>query len=259
LARGPTIGRAAVAGGLCGIAILTRAEAALFLPVMIIPILAFSRSIDVRGRVLQIGIATLALLAVLTPWIAWNNTRFERPVLVSTNDGATLAGANCNTTYFTDRIGFWDATCAFDGNDDALDPSQNAPVLRTQGLEYAGDHLTRLPLVVLAREGRTFGFWRPDQMVEATLGEGRPEAVSWAGFATFWVLVPPSVVGAIVLRRRRVSLVPFAAALLVPVLVSALLSGIPRHRLPLDMAMCVLAAAAVVAAVRRDRAVPASI
>jgi 4-amino-4-deoxy-L-arabinose transferase-like glycosyltransferase len=261
MARGPTIGRAAVAGGLCGVAILTRAEAALFLPLMIVPILVLARSVEWRARLGQIGVSTLAVLTVVTPWIAWNNTRFAQPLLLSTNEGATVAGANCNTTYYTDRIGFWDDNCALDGYDDTLDPSENAPVLRRQGVEYARAHLTRLPLVVLAREGRTFGFWRPDQMVEATVGEGRPELASWAGFATFWVLAPASIVGAVLLRRRRVSLVPFGAALLVPIVVSALLSGIPRHRLPLDLATCVLAAVTAVAAltaVRRDRA-PAAV
>ena len=52
------------------------------------------------------------------------------------------------------------------------------------------DHLGRLPKVVVAREGRTFGFWRPDQMVYANQGEGRPKWASWAGLVTFWVLTP---------------------------------------------------------------------
>ena len=44
------------------------------------------------------------------PWTLYNLTRFDRPVLLSTNDGTTLLGANCDSTYFDD-IGGWDIRC----------------------------------------------------------------------------------------------------------------------------------------------------
>ena len=58
--------------------------------------------------------ATAATAAVIAPWTALNLTRFQEPVAISMNDGLTLIGANCDTTYF-DVVGGWNITpCASD-------------------------------------------------------------------------------------------------------------------------------------------------
>src|SRR5438552_3798799 len=49
---------------------------------------------------------------VLTPWVVYNATRFEQPVLISTNLGYVVAGANCHKTFYGEQIGFWDVRCA---------------------------------------------------------------------------------------------------------------------------------------------------
>ena len=108
--------------------------------------------------------------------------------------------------------------------------------------------------MVFARLGRTFGWWETDQQVYANQGEGRPTWASWAGYATFWVLAPLSIVGVVVLRRRRADLLPAAACLATVLVVSGLFYGISRFRLPLDIMTCVLAGAAVGAAIDGLRA-----
>jgi 4-amino-4-deoxy-L-arabinose transferase-like glycosyltransferase len=257
LVEAPSMGRAAVAGALCGLTALTRAESALFLPLMIVPILVLAKDLDWWARLARMAVAAICLVAVIAPWSLWVRTQFEEPVLVSTNDGLTLAGANCDTTYYTDRIGFWTPDCATPLMDPALDPSQNSVRLRREAFSYAREHIGRLPLVVVAREGRTFGFWRPDQVVDAGINEGRPTAISWLGLVTFWILAPIAVVGAVQLRRRGVTLIPFIATLISTVIVSAALNGIFRHRLGVDIATCVLAATAFVAWFRPTRIAPA--
>ena len=42
-------------------------------------------------------------------------------------------------------------------------------------------------------------------------GEGRDVDASWAGFITFWLLVPCAVAGTVLLRRRRVAITPDGA------------------------------------------------
>jgi 4-amino-4-deoxy-L-arabinose transferase-like glycosyltransferase len=247
LARRPTLGRSAAVGALCGLTVLTRAETALFLPLMIVPIVLLARDLGWWARFARIATATLCLVVVVAPWTVWLRGQFDEPVVVSTNDGLTLAGANCDETYYSDNIGFWSIDCANALTDPDLDASQNSARLRDEALAYARDHLSRVPLVVVAREGRTFGFWRPDQMVQVAVPEGRPEAVSWAGFVMFWILAPVAIAGAVQLRRRRVTLIPFGATLISAIVVSGLLNGIPRHRLGLDIASCALAAVALTA------------
>jgi hypothetical protein len=192
--------------------------------------------------------------AVVLPWTAWNQTRYDETVTVSTNDGTTLLGANCPQVYDTALIGSWSLECVIAQTPKGLaDPSVEAKIQRRKALDYIRDNTGKLPKVVVAREGRTFGFWRPDQMVYANQGEGRPEWASWAGLWTFWLLLPLAGYGAIVLRRRGVTLAPFGAALATVVLVSAVFYGIPRFRLPLDVAETVLVGVAVAALVTRSR------
>jgi 4-amino-4-deoxy-L-arabinose transferase-like glycosyltransferase len=249
LARAPTIGRAAAAGALCGLTVLARAEVGLFLPLMIVPILVVVPGLGARQRIGRVLVAGAVAAAVVAPWTISNLVRYEEPVFISTNDGTTLLGANCPETYDTHLVGAWSVRCVVDQTPKGLpDASVESKEQRSIAIEYLRDHLGRLPVVLVAREGRTFGFWRPDQMAYANQGEGRPRWASWAGFATFWAMAPVAIAGAVVLRRRRdTTLAPFAAALITVVGVSALFYGIPRFRLPLDIAATVLAAVAIAA------------
>lgn len=245
LARRPSSGRAVLAGAVCGLTVLARAEIGLFLPLMIVPLIVGARTLRWRDRIARLALATIAMGLVITPWFVWNQTRFERTVFISTNDGTTLLGANCPDVYFGGIVGSWSLQCVLDTPVDGLDASEASARQRHLGIDYLTTHKRRLPVVLVAREGRTFGFWRPDQMVYSNMGEGRPEWASWAGFWVFWALIPVSVAGAWRMHRRSITLIPVAAALATVVLVSALFYGIARFRLPLDLAMCLLAGVAL--------------
>jgi 4-amino-4-deoxy-L-arabinose transferase-like glycosyltransferase len=245
LARHPSIGGALLAGALCGLAALTRVEALGYLVIMVVPILVLARGLSWAARLGRAAVAAVALLVVIAPWTVWVNGRFAEPVLISTNGGLTLAGANCDTTYFGDAIGLWSLDCGLPVMDPDLDASQNSARLQEAAFDYIGDHLDRVPLVVAAREGRLLGLWDPAQVVAVGEGEGRSPWASWAGLFASWVLVPVSVVGALALRRRGVTLVPVLATVGLTLLSTAMFNGIPRHRLGVDVVMCVLAGVAI--------------
>ncbi|HEX7132511.1 MAG TPA: glycosyltransferase family 39 protein [Iamia sp.] len=251
LRRSPTLRRAAATGALCGLTILARAEIGLFLPLLIIPAIVSTRDLSRRDRILRSGVAVVAAGMVVAPWTLWNLTQLEEPVLISTNDGLTLLGANCPATYETHIIGSWSLQCALDFNaahrteERGLDASEVSRLQRDAALDHIRDQPRRIPAVVHARIGRTFGFYAVDQQVYVNQGEGRPMWASWAGYITFWALVPVSIAGAVALRRRRADLLPAGAALVTVVVVSAAFYGIARFRLPLDVMTCVLAGAAV--------------
>jgi 4-amino-4-deoxy-L-arabinose transferase-like glycosyltransferase len=259
LRRAPTMARACLVGALCGLTILARAEIGLFLPFLIIPAIALGGELRRRDRVLRSGAAVLMAALVVAPWTLWNTFEFEEPVLISTNDGTTLLGANCPRTYGTHTVGSWAITCIEDFNDAerteelGLDASQVSKLQRDAAIEYALDNPGRWPKVVAARLGRTFGFWGLRQQVFINQGEGRPEWASWFGYYTFWALVPVSIAGAVALRRRKADLLPAAATLATVLVVSTVFYGISRFRLPLDVMTCALAGAAVAALVERVR------
>ena len=259
LRRSPTLLRAGLVGALCGLTILARAEIGLFLPLLIVPAIALARDLPWRDRILRSALACVMAALVVAPWTLWNMAEFEDPVLISANDGTTLLGANCPRTYGTHTIGSWSLQCVVDFNategvaERGLDASEVSALQRDAAVDYVTDHPGRLPKVVYARLGRTFGWYRVDQQVYINQGEGRPKWASWAGYYSFWALVPVSIAGAVALRRRKADLLPAATTLVTVVVVSAVFYGISRFRLPLDVMTCVLAGAAVAALVERLR------
>jgi hypothetical protein len=127
---------------------------------------------------------------------------------------------------------------------------------RDLALEYIGDHLDRLPLVVAARIGRTFDVFRPFQTADFGTLEGRPRAAGIAGVATYWLMIPFAVLGVVRLRRRRVLVWPLLAPIGIVVLVVALGYGITRFRVPAEPSIVVLASVGLVAAWRRATGAP---
>jgi 4-amino-4-deoxy-L-arabinose transferase-like glycosyltransferase len=234
-----TTAGALAAGLLCALAALCRAELALLLPLVVLPAIGAR-----RWRHAALAAATAVAMAL--PWSLWSSAEVGRPVLLSTNDATTLVGANCDDTYFEGWLGGWSLFCV-------LRAERAGGATTGDALRYARAHVGRLPLVLAAREGRTLGLWRPDQQVRSNVYEGRPAWASWAGHAAFWLLLPLSVVGAVALRRRagRAAVRPFAACAAIVVFVSAAFYGLPRFRLPLDVATCVLGACAIYDAARR--------
>jgi len=64
----PTTGRAIALGVACGLATLTRAELALLVPLVILPLVLLRRELDLRSRLRQLAIPVLAVVVTLAPW-----------------------------------------------------------------------------------------------------------------------------------------------------------------------------------------------
>ena len=92
----PRVWRAVGLGALIGFAALTRSEALLFVPFLIVPV-AYRARPNWQGRGV-IGVAAIiGLRRGAPPWTIRNESVFGRFVLVSTNNATVLAGANCNS------------------------------------------------------------------------------------------------------------------------------------------------------------------
>jgi 4-amino-4-deoxy-L-arabinose transferase-like glycosyltransferase len=264
----PSVRRAAVVGALIGVAGLARAELLLLLPVTFLPVALARRNQPIPARLGRWLLAGLAGFAVLLPWTVYNLVRFEQPVLLSTNDGLTLVGANCDRVYGIDDpggIGFWNLWCKSDADffmpegTTFADQSEQSAYYRRIGVDYIANHKRLLPKVVAIRVARGFGVFGPDQMVWLNQGEGRETWASWTGYATWWLLLVPAVAGGVVLWRRKVPVWPLASTVVVVLVTVAAFYGIVRFRLPADVAAVVLAAVALDALWRRVRpAVPAT-
>jgi hypothetical protein len=233
-------------GALAGLLILVRSEdllvALLLVPAAILAVPGHSW----RHRAVGVSVALIATAAVVSPWVVRNYTTFHPPVVVSTAADKTLAGANCNSTYYGPLIGYWDYTCL--GHDDLAnnDEPRYGQVLSEEGRHYVDTHLSRVPLVLTVRVLRSWGLYDPGQ--EAQLARFETRSVGWQQFAwpisllTLILAVP----GLIAMRRQRLALVLLAGPAVVDTLVVLLTYGNDRFVLSAMPSLSVGAAATLV-------------
>jgi hypothetical protein len=226
-----------------GAAALSRGEAILLVPLLLLPLAWRARSLKAAAVML----AGFAL--VVAPWTVRNLARFDQPVLISTNSSSVFAGANCDPVYHGDLIGLWSFSCY--GPVKKGDESEEAVEYRKQGFDYARDHAGRLPLVAAIRLGRVWDFYRPLQQVQYEFLEGRSRWASRLGLVMYYPTLLLAIAGLVVLRRRRFPIWPFLAFVLTVSIVAATVYGITRFRIAVEPALIVLAAVTVDFAIRR--------
>jgi hypothetical protein len=240
--RTPSMRNACWLGLACGAAALSRTELALMIPLVIVPLGCFLRELDWGRRIRLIVVAGVMSGVVLGPWIIFNYTRFEESTTMTTGTGSALSAASCDEVWYGKLIGYY-ANC-FQGPwpDASLDESQRDLVPREQAIEYTKDHISRLPLVVAARVGRLWDVFKPGQttMLDWWI-EGRGRVPSWIGLFAYYALWPFAIYGLVVMRRRRVPIIPLVAIAVIATFAAAITFGVTRYRAPAEVAL-VLAA-----------------
>jgi hypothetical protein len=136
-----------------------------------------------------------------------------------------------------------------------LDESQRDLVPRKQAVQYTKDHISRLPLVMAARVGRLWGVFKPGQTTALDWWiEGRGRAPSWIGLFAYYALWPFAIFGLVVLRRRKIPILPLVAVALIATFAAAITFGVTRYRAPAEVALVVAAAVGAGAAWTKWRA-----
>jgi len=244
LLRDRSVINAAALAGLVMLATLTKADAILLF--VLVGALTLSGG---PGRWQRTAAAAVTALVILAPWSAYESAKFGKPVVLSTNLGSVLAGANCDQAYHGDLKGSWSLFCLMnaDGAAPAGDESEQSKAWTKQAREYATDHVGALPGVVVARVLRTTGAWDP----EATVRLDRftfavPRALGWPLLAWMWITILAGGAGAAVLYRRwpEATLVLLAPVLLA-FLMAAVTYGATRFRAPAEPSLMIFCAVAV--------------
>ncbi|HEX6714053.1 MAG TPA: glycosyltransferase family 39 protein [Thermoleophilaceae bacterium] len=233
----------AVLGAVVGLAALSRGEAVLLVPLLLLPLAWKERSL----RAAVVMLAGFAI--VVAPWTVRNLAKFEQPVLISTNSNSVFAGANCDPVYHGDLIGLWSFSCY--GKVKPGDESQEAVEYRKQGIDYARDHAGRMPLIAAIRFARVWDFYRPLQQVQYEFLEGRSRWASRAGLVFYYPTLLLAIAGVVLLRRRRFPVWPFLAFAATVSVVALTVYGITRFRIAAEPALIVLAALSADFALRR--------
>jgi hypothetical protein len=254
----PSPARFGALGLAVGAAILTRAEAAFLVVLLLVPLAAGLRDVAGRRR-LTLGITAVgATLVLVLPWTVRNYARFDELVPVSTNVGSALDGANCPEMYGGPSKGLWrySAQC-FDG---FLQPelaagneATAADAHRAQGVRYARQHAGEVPGVMAVRWLRTFGFYDTAHQVSFETLEWRKARWQTLGMRMYWALLPFAAVGTVVLVRRGQRVWPLASTLVLVSLTTALIYGNQRFRIAAEPALLVVAATGITALLARLR------
>jgi hypothetical protein len=230
-------------------------------------------------RLLAVAVLAGSCVVVIAPWLVRNAVTFENPVLLASGHGSVLEVSNCDSTYSGDLLGYWDPRCVTNKRPPAnererrLREQSTVPGLvyllaqddrdesvaderaRKAGLDYIGDHLSRVPLVALARVGRVWEVYRPLQGIDLdTFFERRGLWPSRIGLAMFYLLAGLSLWELITRWRARRAVWPFLSIIAVTTLTAAISIGITRYRVGSDVVLVVLAGLALDQVWRRVRA-----
>lgn len=252
--RGPSTRNAVLLGLMVGVLALTRAEQAALAPLLVVPLVLGARGHDLRRRVSWLAMAGAACVLVIVPWTAYNMNRFENPVLLSNGFGQALRAGNCERTYHGEFLGYvrseFDDTgtadgCSLVGEEFDSDQTVADSQMRKAALDFMGDNVDRVPVVVAARIGRTFNVFRPFQQIHFEAERETPLSVLRLALVAYWALVPLAVFGVVTSRRRGIPVYPILVYFLVVVWAVALTIGAVRYRAPAEVPLVLLAAVGI--------------
>ena len=237
-----------LAAAICASA-LTRAEASLLIAFLLVPLVY--RVSSGRDRVRYAVAAVATIVVVFVPWTAYNSTRFDRPVVMSTGLGPLLWSANCDSTYHGPNLGGWGFVCSREhsrfSTDESVADGQEAAV----GWRYVTAHTDRLPTVIGTRLARTFGVWHPSSLArqDLFLDEADLRWLSKGVVLQYWTLLAVGGYGLVVLRRRGKSILPLVAPMATVVVMTVVGYGTFRFRAGVDAILPIPAGLGAVAAV----------
>jgi 4-amino-4-deoxy-L-arabinose transferase-like glycosyltransferase len=261
----PTVPRVGALALAVGLTALTRAEALLLGPLLILPLTLLVPGLAARRRLALLAVGTGVVVLTMAPWVVHNLSRFDRPVFLSASDHTLLAG-NCQEVYEGPLIGYWTVGCITEVNcpdlaerrEDPLgcladiplgqDASVQQEEYRRAALDNIRDNLRRMPLVVLAREGRAWGFFQPLGQLRLDTFSSRELELSRIGLGIYYALAVGTVAGCVVLRRRRVPVFPLLSFVATVTVAVAVTFGETRYRALVEPVLALGAAVALDAA-----------
>lgn len=253
----PRLAHAALVGLALGLCALTRTDLVALLVLVGIPLALLVRHASWQAKLRGLALMSVVFVLVVGPWVGRNLSLFGHSVVLSQDYGVAVAGANCATTYSGPLEGWWSPGCAsvpIAGPTRTVESVQTDDQVRA-ARTYASHHQGAAVTTAAARLGRMWDVYRPGQTARLEAVTGRPVWVSDAGRWYLYVLVPVAVVGAVVLRRRRLLLFPFVSVIVLSCLTAVLAFGDARFAVDADVALALLAGvgldAGIAAAARR--------
>lgn len=225
--------RWAIAGVPLGLAGLTRSE----LPLLAVVLVVMAALTGGPGspstlRRLASGLLTIGVAAAfLVPWSVSRVDALGSEAILPTNGTKALAGGNCPETYYGSDLGGWRFSCVQQAIGAITDEKGQTIAARHAGVSYGEDHLSRVSVVVIARELRTFGVWSPKVLDSDEVQESRDATWQRLGWWVTALTLPLAAAGCMLLWRRNALVL---APLFTIVVAAAVSIGNQRFRLPAE-------------------------
>jgi Dolichyl-phosphate-mannose-protein mannosyltransferase len=244
--RRPSLRAGIWLGVVLGVAFLGRDELAPLVVLLLLPLVLLARTLSWRQRAGVLGAAVGAIILVTGPWIGYNMSRFKDATFISTGLGVTMASADCNATFYGRFEGYWSATCAIDSYNrlhltNKEDESVQSAKLEHASLTYLRHHESRLVPVTLAKLGRGFEFFHPEDQIKIDAYiETRPYHWAEVGLGMYYAMWVLSIGGTVLLRRRKVPSFPLWVVGLNVVISMVVTFGDPRYRTTFEVSLVLL-------------------
>jgi len=233
-------------GAVLGLSVLARSDGLILAPALVVATVWRAPG---TAPVRQLAWGALALVAVglvLVPWAVRNDRQMGEPLALSSNSGSALEGANCAGSYGGSLVGTWDARCLVATRDPTKSELQWAAAARRNGIDYARDHASRLPLVAPARVVRAWSLWNPVAQADLEAVETRDRDWQVVAGVTSIALLALAVAGTVALVRRRAPIAPLVGVVVGCTLTALLAYGNTRFTLAAQPALAIAAGAFVV-------------
>lgn len=243
--RAPSIWRGVAFAAAGTGAALVHPDSLMLLPLVMVPIAVGLRRWSWRRRIGLVVAGGVTSVALISPWVAYNFSRFEEPVFLSTGADITMAVSNCHEAWHGFYRGFWYMPCASGVTPPPGDQSEEALFWRERALDYIGDHLDELPGVLVAKVGRVWGFYRPIQQWDFEELEGHDRWVVQLASGFYYVLMPLAIYGLVRIKRRGLPISPLVGLMALVTIAAMITFGNTRYRAQAEVA---IVTAAVVAA-----------
>jgi 4-amino-4-deoxy-L-arabinose transferase-like glycosyltransferase len=248
LERRATWRRAALVGVLVGAMLLLRPSAVYLVPALAA---AWIVATGLRRGVLLTGVAIACAILTVLPWTIRNDHVTGEYVPISAQDQAPYGVFNDDSAHDPKRPWVWkDVT----RRDAALIASLRTPhhpsevqlrrILRTRAWDYVKAHPDSLVKAFFWNGlTRLWDVRRPGHVLYDAQLTGRSQSVTAVGLAMYWVLLPLSIAGLWLIRRRRAVVLPLIAMAVTASLIYTA-DAETRYRAPFEPLIVVLAVSA---------------